>query len=154
MERRDFVRGSLAALASTALAPAHADAQRCPPLRAEWDASAPPLGREPASADALTDEERSHVPVLTLPRHVRPGRSFDLVVQIGLRPHESTAAHHIDWVEVCLDTRRVAVIDLTDAVPYPIVRIPIVVPGPTTLVARGRCTQHGVWMTRRAIETV
>lgn len=147
MDRRAFVHGSLAALATLPLARVASAQPRCP--RPDWDGTAAPTGREPADAEAMTDEERSHVPVLTLPRHVHLGRPFDLVVQIGLRPHEMIAAHHIDWIEVCLDTHRVAVIDLSADVPYPIVRVPIVVHAPGTLIARARCNQHGVWMTRR-----
>jgi superoxide reductase len=150
MDRRAFVRGSLAALAATLPLARIASAQ--PRFtRPDWDGSAAPTGREPADPEVLSDEERSHVPVLTLPRHVHLGRPFDLVVQVGLRPHEMSAAHHIDWIEICLDAQRVAVIDLTPDVPFPIVRVPIVVRASGTLVARARCNQHGVWMTRRAL---
>lgn len=146
MDRRAFALGSLAALAAWPIARTAA-AQR----REDWTGTGAPTGREPADADALTDEERGHVPVLTLPRHVHLGRPFDLVVQIGLRPHEMSVAHHIDWIEVSLGERRVAVVDLTVDVPYPIVRLPIVVHAAGTLIARARCNQHGVWMTRREL---
>jgi superoxide reductase len=145
MDRRGFVQGAVAAL----LFPAGIASAQV--VREGWDPSAPPTGREPHDPESLTDEERSHVPVLTLPRHVHLGRSFDLVVQIGLRPHEMTVAHHIDWIEVCLGSTRAAVIDLAPSVPYPIVRIPIVVHEATTLVARAHCNQHGTWMTRREL---
>jgi len=147
MDRRAFVGGSLAALASWPWT--SASAQRCP--REDWLPTGAPSGREPTDPEVLSDQERSHVPVLTLPRHVHLGRPFDLVVQIGLRPHEMSAAHHIDWIEVSLDDHRVTVIDLTPDVPYPIVRVPIVVHAAGTLIARARCNQHGVWMTRRAL---
>lgn len=146
MDRRAFVGGALASLVSW---PRLAGAQHTP--RADWSDTGEPTGREPADPDALTDEERSHVPVLTLPRHVHVGRPFDLVVQIGLRPHEMSTAHHVEWIDVCLDERRVAVVDLSPDVPFPIVRIPIVLRGPAVLVARARCNQHGVWRTRREI---
>lgn len=150
MLRRGFVHGSLGTFA-TFVAPSLARAQPGRVTRDGWDGRGEPTGREPADVESLTDLERSHVPVLTLPRHVRIGRPFDLVVQIGVRPHEMSAAHHIEWVEVCLDERRVAVIDLTVDVPYPIVRVPIVLGAPAMLVARARCNQHGVWRTRREI---
>ncbi len=143
MDRRAFALGSLAALALPALA----RAQR----REDWSATGVPTGRTPIDPEQLTDEERSHVPVRTLPRHVHLGRPFDLVVQIGLRPHEMSSAHHIDWIEIDVDERRVAVIDLSTDVPFPIVRVPVVLHAAGTLSARARCNQHGVWMTRRAI---
>lgn len=154
MERRAFVRGSLIALVSTPLiqaAPALAQ-RRDPPLRADWAPTGPLTGREPTDPSALTDEERSHAPRLTLPHRVRSGRPFDLVVQIGAPPHECTDAHRIDWIEVALDERRVMTADISVDVPFPILRVPIVLRTNATLVARAHCTQHGVWMTRRAIE--
>jgi superoxide reductase len=147
MDRRAFVGGTLAALALAPLSVAHA--QRF--TREEWSATGPLTGREPADPETLSDEERSHVPVLTLPRHLHLGRSFDLVVQIGLRPHEMSAAHHVDWIEIAIDERRIAVVDLSTDVAFPIVRIPIAVHAAGTLVARARCNQHGVWMTRRPL---
>nr|MDQ3037304.1 class II SORL domain-containing protein [Myxococcota bacterium] len=119
--------------------------------REEWSATGAPTGRVPADASALDADERMHVPVLTLPERVRAGRAFDLVVQVGVRPHEMTADHRIEWVEVCLDERRVWVADLSADVAYPIVRVPIVLREGAVLSARARCSQHGVWMTRRSL---
>lgn len=154
MERRAFVRGSLLALAAAPLssaAPALAQ-HRATCLRADWEPTGALTGREPTDPSALTDEERMHAPRITLPHRVRSGRSFDLAVQIGAPPHECTEAHRIDWIEVALDERRVLTADLSSDVPFPIVRVPIVLHANATLVVRAHCTQHGVWMTRRPIE--
>jgi superoxide reductase len=102
----------------------------------------------------MSDEERLHVPVLTLPERVRIGRPFDLVVQIGVRPHPMSADHRIDWIEVALGDQRVAVIDLSEHVAYPIVRVPVIVRAGGVLSARARCTAHGVWITRRDVAVV
>jgi desulfoferrodoxin (superoxide reductase-like protein) len=154
MERRAFVRGSLLAIAAAPLIGGEtASAQRrAPPLRADWEPTGPLTGREAADPSALTDEERMHAPRITLPVRVRSGRAFDLVVQVGAPPHECTEAHRIDWIEVALDERRVMTADLSLDVPFPILRVPIVLRASAMLVARAHCTQHGVWMTRRAIE--
>jgi len=152
MERRAFlVSGSV--IAGSIAIPGDVRAQRraCPPLRAEWSATGVPEGRAPADPGAMSDEERMHVPVLTLPDRVRAGRPFDLVVQIGVRPHEITPEHRVEWIEVCLDERRVFVADLSADVAYPVVRVPIAMAVPGTISARARCSQHGVWITRRAI---
>ncbi|MFO0682157.1 MAG: desulfoferrodoxin family protein [Sandaracinus sp.] len=146
-DRRTFVSGSLAALVvlpASGLVRAQARV-----VREGWSGTGEPTGREPVDVEALTDEERAHVPVLTLPRHVHLGRPFDLVVQVGLRPHAMTSEHHIDWIEVCLDERRVAVVDLSTDVSFPIVRLPIALPAPAVLTARAHCNQHGTWRTRR-----
>lgn len=127
--------------------------------RADWSGTGEPAGREPADVTSLTDEERVHVPVLSLPARVRAGRAFDLVVQIGVRPHESTAEHRIEWIEVALgpatgasgEWRRVVVADLSVDVPYPVLRVPVMIREPATLVARARCNVHGVWRTVREL---
>lgn len=144
MERRRFL--SLAGVTAVAALPGRAHAQV---TRADWSGAGEPSGREPIDTSALTDEERVHVPVLRLPSRVRTGRAFDLVVQIGVRPHECTAEHRIDWVEISLGERRVFVADLSADVPYPVVRVPLILHEPATLTARARCTLHGVWRTRR-----
>ena len=119
--------------------------------RADWDPDGPLDGREPVDEDAMTPEERRHVPVLTLPVRVRADRPFDLVVQAGLEPHGMSASHHIDWIEVALGDERLFVADLGPAVAYPIVRVPVVVRRPGVLTARVHCTLHGTWRTRRPI---
>jgi superoxide reductase len=154
MYRRDFVRGSIAAGLTLAAGTAHAQRARCPacpPARADWSATGAFDGRAAANPAALTDDERVHVPVLSIPERVRAGRAFDLVVQIGVRPHEMTADHHVDWIEVAIDDARVFVTDLSAAVAYPIVRVPIAMRASGALVARARCSQHGVWLTRRDV---
>src|SRR5687768_17457335 len=107
MQRRAFVTGSIAVLGAAGF-PSLGRARRgrvascptCPPPRADWSATGALEGRAPADPMSLTDEERIHVPVLSLPERVRAGRPFDLVVQIGVRPHEMIAGHRIEWIEV------------------------------------------------------
>jgi superoxide reductase len=154
MQRRRFF--SLAGAGALVGLPAAAAAQV---VREGWSGAGEPTGREPSDAAALSDEERVHVPVLSLPARVRAGRAFDLVVQIGVRPHESTAEHRIDWIEVALgpaagasgEWRRVVVADLSVDVPYPVLRVPVMIREPATLVARARCNVHGVWRTVREL---
>lgn len=160
MERRHFLRGSILAASTIAIpgvASSAAAQQRrrggapCAPARTEWSGEGAPEGRAVADVSSLSAEERSHAPVLTLPERVRAGRPFDLVVQIGVRPHEITPEHHIEWVEVCVGERRALVADLSSDVAYPIVRVPLVLREPAVLTVRARCNQHGVWLTRREI---
>ena len=137
--------GSLLVVASAGIALAQA--------REGWSPRGPLDGREPTDADELTPEERRHVPVMVLPQRVHAGRAFDFVAQVGIEPHVMTPSHHIDWIEVAVGEERVFVTDLTPRVPYPIVRIPLVLgAGSTRLTVRAHCTLHGTWRTRRAIE--
>lgn len=108
-------------------------------------------GREPRDPNDLTPEERAHAPVLVMPRAVRAGRPFDLVVQIGVEPHPMERGHRIEWVEVHAGEERVFASTLGPAVAFPIVRVPIVLSAPTVLTVRARCNRHDVWRTRREI---
>lgn len=155
MDRRSFVRGTLGGgVAASVLGSLSPTAARAQVIRADWSPSGDLEGREPTDVHDLTDEERAHVPVITLPSRLRSGRSFDLVVQIGVRPHECTPEHHIDWIEVALGERRVFVADLSIDVPFPVLRVPLVVRATETLTVRARCNLHGVWRTQRALTPV
>lgn len=143
MERRRFL-GAVGLGAGTVLLPVRARAQEG---RAEWTAE----GREPADAAAMSAEELAHVPVLSLPTAPRFGRPFDLAVQVGVTPLAPSDEHHVDWIEVKLDDRSIFVADLSLEVPYPVLRVPIVLAAAGTLVVRARCSAHGVWVTRRAL---
>lgn len=143
MERRRFL-GAVGLGAGALALPGRVVAQDG---RAEWAAE----GREPADLAAMSPEELAHVPVLSLPTSPRLGRPFDLAVQIGVTPLAPNGEHHVDWVEVKLDDRSIFVADLSLEVPYPVLRMPIVLAAAGTLVVRARCSAHGVWVTRRAI---
>lgn len=155
MQRRRFLGTTLLAAAAVPVGASLAQAQRrtgrSAPLRADWRPDGPRTGRTPHDPTALDAEERAHVPVLTLPPRIQLGRAFDLVVQIGLEPHPMTAEHKIDWIEVSLGDARVFTADLGAGVPWPIVRVPLVVAAPAQLVVRARCSQHGVWLTARDV---
>ena len=154
MQRRAWLAGGVASgvvLVGGSLCVPRAHAQV---TRPDWSPSGALEGREPRDLSALTPEERSHVPVLTLPARLRAGRSFDLIVQVGIQPHECTEDHHIDWIEVALDERRVFVADLSSDIPFPVVRVPLAVHVASTLTVRARCNQHGVWRTQRALDPI
>ena len=143
--RRIFLTGTAAGLAALAL-----------PRVVRADAHLQLTGgREPRDATALTAEERLHLPALAMPERVHPGRAFDLVVRVGVDVHPMDAAHHVDRVEVALDGALAWAVDLSPHVPFPVLRIPLLLAADATraqLDVRARCTQHGVWLTRRALE--
>lgn len=141
MRRRTLLGGSIGLLAAWPLAPRCALAQ---------DGALD--GREPRDPNAMSAEERRHVPVLVLPTRVRAARSFDLVVQVGVEPHPMTTSHHVEWIEVRIGEERAFLATLTPAVAYPIVRVPLTLAASGPLTVRAHCNLHGTWRTRRAIE--
>ena len=86
-----------------------------------------------------------------MPRAVRAGRAFDLVVQVGVEPHPMEPRHRIEWVEVTAGEERVFATSLGRAVAFPVLRVPMVLEAPTVLTVRASCNRHGVWRTRREI---
>lgn len=95
-----------------------------------------------------TGLDRTHLPTLSLPARPRLGRSFDLVVRIGEPLHEQRREHHILWVEVRHAGEVLFVCDLSPSVPFPVVRVPVVLRRSGDLVVRACCSQHGVFRTR------
>lgn len=120
-------------------------------LRGQPPPGGPLDGREPRDPNELTPEERAHVPVLVMPRAVRAGRPFDLVVQVGVEPHPMEESHRVEWVEVSAGEERVFAASLGEAVAFPVVRVPLRLSRPTMLTVRASCNRHGVWRTRREI---
>jgi desulfoferrodoxin (superoxide reductase-like protein) len=146
MERRRFVTSLGAGLAAglvTRLEPGSARAQEA--CRPDELAEARVLGPDVIGLD------RTHLPVLALPARPRLGRPFDLVVRVGEPMHEQRRDHHVQWIDVHLDDVRLFVCELSAEVPYPVVRVPVVLRRAGELVVRVRCSQHGVHAIRRAI---
>lgn len=143
MERRVFL-ASLATLPAAVLsdaAPAAAQAA----CRADEDAP----GRElSASATGL---DRTHLPLVSLPARPRLGRPFDLVVRVGEPQHEQRAEHHVQWIDVRYGAERLFACDLSPSVPFPVVRVPVILRREDELVVRLRCSQHGVHAWRLAL---
>jgi desulfoferrodoxin (superoxide reductase-like protein) len=139
--RRLFV-GSLGATvvagASALVSPGSAQDGSCRPLE---------RARPRELTSDATGLDRMHLPVIALPARPRLGRSFDLVVRIGEPMHEQRRDHHIAWVEVAYGADRLFVCDLSPDVPFPVVRVPVVLRRADELVVRVACARDGsfVW---------
>lgn len=137
MERRRFLRALGVGASSTGLALVAA-----PAASAQERRGLDEPGRElPADASGL---DRTHLPILSLPARLRLGRSFDLVVRIGEPLHEQRRDHHIEWVDVRYAGELLFACDLSPNVPFPVVRVPVVLRRSGELIVRARCAQHGV----------
>ena len=146
MERRRFL-GAVGSGLATGLAGA-LSASRV----AAQDRGRPGEGDAPR---VLTREasglDRTHLPILSLPARTRLGRSFDLVVRIGEPLHEQRRDHHVQWVEVRYGADRLFVCELSPDVPFPVVRIPVILRRSDELAVRTRCSQHGSFEWRLAL---
>lgn len=143
LSRRRLISGALGAFAGAAWG-VHA-----------WSAGA--LAQSVGEAlrtldETATDLDRTHLPIVSLPARPRLGRAFDLVVRVGDPMHEQRRDHHIAWLEVHYGTERLFRSDLSADVPYPVVRVPVVLRRADVLSVSLGCTRHGGFVWRRALE--
>ncbi|MBI2898274.1 MAG: hypothetical protein HYY06_32290 [Deltaproteobacteria bacterium] len=99
-----------------------------------------------------TPEERAHAPALTVPARVRSGRAFDLGIAVGAPLHESSAEHHIEWIEVRVGSRQVARLELAPAGAQPLLRVRIVLGESAPVRVMAMCSRHGLWETTRTVQ--
>jgi desulfoferrodoxin (superoxide reductase-like protein) len=102
-------------------------------------------------ANDVVGADRMHLPIVSLPARPRLGRAFDLVVRVGDPTHEQRQDHHIAWIEVRYGADRLFVCDLSPDVPFPVVRVPVVLRRADELAVRFFCTRHGTFLRRRPL---
>lgn len=107
----------------------------------------------PADMGALTDLEKKHLPVITAPGAVKPGKCFEVIVEVGkLLPHPNELAHFIEFIELYAGHVYLARMDFTSKQTCPVMRVCVALAkdlGP--LRAFARCNLHGVWTASKAI---
>jgi len=138
--RREFLRvGVVSGLAAVAVS--------LPALKAL--AGQKPSGQDyqhAADPAHLTPLEMAHWPKITVAGKVTAGQPFNLMLQIGNTLHPMTTAHHIEWVEVWANGKKVARTDLADPTQVkPALTVSVVVSPGTTLIVRTNCNLHGLW---------
>lgn len=117
--------------------------------RPSWSATGPREGtRVDANSDGLA---REHLPFVSLPARPRLQRPFDLVVRIGDPNHPQRSDHFIAWVEAAYADELLFVADLSPSVPFPVVRIPVILRRPGLLTIRAHCTRHGTFLWQQAL---
>lgn len=146
--RRRLLVGGLAGVASVAGLVVPAAAQDAGP-----ECGRPGQGLTPVAVDLqATGTARTHLPLLSLPARPRLGRSFDLVVRVGEPQHEQRRDHHIAWIEVRYGEQRLFLCELSPDVPFPVVRVPVVLRRADTLTVRLYCTRDGAFEHRLPLE--
>ncbi len=102
----------------------------------------------PADPDNLTDLEKKHLPVLTVPQSVKAGECFEVSIEVGkLLAHPNEHAHFIEFIELYADDTYLARVDLTAGTTCPSVKLCVALPGCIgELRAYQRCNLHGVWV--------
>lgn len=117
--------------------------------RPSWNAVGP---REGTLVDANSEGvPREHLPFISLPARPRLQRPFDLVIRVGEPSHPQRSDHFIAWVEAAYDEELLFVADLSPSVPFPVVRIPVILRRAGLLTIRAHCTRHGTFRLQQAL---
>ncbi len=104
-------------------------------------------------------EARRHTPVIEAPSLVEAGKSFEVRIRIGERPHPNTLPHHILSVMVFLELENRPPLLVLRYDPFP----PMVEPRfsfymsldrSATLHVLSTCTIHGIWESQKRIEII
>lgn len=102
----------------------------------------------------LSDLEKKHLPAVDAPDSVAMGECFELTAEVGrLLAHPNEHSHFIEFLDVYADETYLARADFTDVTACPKVTFRLRLNHPAReLRVYERCSQHGVWVTRRPIE--
>ncbi len=133
--RREFLQAGVA----TGLAAAAAS---IPAVRA----FAAPMGeyQHPMNPASLTPLEKVHWPKLEISG--RSGDNFNLMIQIGQEIHPMTDGHHIEWVEVWAENKKVERVEFAGPTgAKPVLNVALVAKPGTMLNVRLSCNLHGLW---------
>lgn len=97
-------------------------------------------------AEKMTDLEKKHIPVITAPKKVRKGETFEVSIEIGkYMKHPNENAHFIEWVELYSGDTFLIRIDFVPRLTEPRVKCIVSLDHAHPLMARARCNLHGLW---------
>lgn len=97
----------------------------------------------------LTDLEKKHTPVITLPVSIKAGESVEVTVELGkLLAHPNEPGHFFEWIDLYLNYVFLTRLSLTAAMTAPTLKAQVLFPHgmeKVTVRAFARCNLHGVW---------
>ncbi|KKG07396.1 class II SORL domain-containing protein [Methanosarcina sp. 2.H.A.1B.4] len=68
---------------------------------------------KPSDSKNLTEGEKKHVPAIHVPKTIIAGEPFDVIVEVGLIPHVMEEKHHIEWIELYLNDKKIGKVELS-----------------------------------------
>ncbi|WP_255334829.1 class II SORL domain-containing protein [Methanosarcina sp. KYL-1] len=68
---------------------------------------------KPVDPKNLTEGEKKHIPVISVPESIVAGKLFDVTVQVGSIPHVMEEKHYIEWIELYLNDKKVGRAELS-----------------------------------------
>jgi superoxide reductase len=71
----------------------------------------------------MTDLEKQHVPVISVPERAKQGECFQVTVEVGKEPaHADERGHYVPFVDLCADQTYLGRQDFTPVTTCPIAR--------------------------------
>ena len=68
---------------------------------------------KPADPNNLTEGEKKHIPIINVPETIVAGEPFDVTVEVGIIPHVMEEKHHIEWIELYLNDKKMGRAELS-----------------------------------------
>ena len=102
----------------------------------------------------MTDLEKKHLPIITVPKSVKKGQCFEVAVEVGkLMEHPNEPGHYIEFVELYADHTYLARMDLTARRTCAVMKTCISLDHTHGgLRAFAHCNLHGTWEGQAEIE--
>ncbi|MFZ2948820.1 MAG: class II SORL domain-containing protein [Desulfuromonadaceae bacterium] len=159
MDRRTFIKTALAGTVAGGLTAQIAAAERYFPTRV--DKSLFEGVNHVKAPAAKTPQEKSHAPVITLPRSIKAGEPFSVEVSVGESLHPMGPVHWIEYIELRMGNEPAGRVDFqARGFLKPRAVFTVVIPreaapdGKLTLVAQQHCNLHGLWESSADITVV
>lgn len=103
----------------------------------------------PEDMDNMTDLEKKHYPVISVPDVIKADEPFEVTVEVGkLLTHPNEHGHFVQFIDLYVEYLQLARIDLTAVTTLPTMKVMVKLghAGKTSkLRAFARCNLHGVW---------
>jgi superoxide reductase len=106
--------------------------------------------------DEATDLEKKHLPIISVPKKVNKGESFEVTVEVGkLLKHPNEPGHFIQFIELYSGDTYLARMDFTAKTTCPVMKVSVSLDhAHGKLRAFERCNLHGTWENDVDIEVI
>jgi superoxide reductase len=101
-------------------------------------------GQTAKDPNNMSVSEKKHVPKITL-GEVKLGEPITVMIVVGEIEHPMEVEHHITWVDVYLDGKKLSRTTLTPEAMKPCLTVMLTPSRPGELTVVEECNLHGIW---------
>jgi superoxide reductase len=110
--------------------------------------------RKPLDPENLTEEERTHTPLVGISRQcnaISDKGCIDIQIKVGAIEHEMTSEHFIDFVDIYVDRTYVMRAALTPKRAHPLISVCLNAAS-GRLAVISNCNVHGSWIVKATLD--